>query len=106
VERAHVLEGPGEPLARTLVGRPLRDLVVADVDHALGRLDESAQSVDERRLPGAVRPDQPEDLLLAEREVDAVHGLDALEVDLDSLCVKLFSHGIRMRTTPSSTLVS
>src|SRR5205085_12113007 len=37
------------------------------------------------RLAGAVRPDQAHDLTSLERQIDAVDGPNALEVDVDSL---------------------
>ena len=44
---------------------------------------EAREHVDQRRLAGAVRADQAEDLAGAQLEVDAVDRLDALEVDAD-----------------------
>ena len=50
----------------------------SSTDPAVGR-SKPRQQVDERRLAGAVRADQPDDLVAVELERDALHGLDAVE---------------------------
>ena len=58
--------------------------VRAAEDHPTVRRDhEPGDEVEDRRLPGAVRTDQPEDLALVHREADAVDRLDAAERDGD-----------------------
>jgi hypothetical protein len=66
------------------------DLLAADPDRALGRLDDPADRVQERALAGAVRADQRDALALVEVERDAVDGdggavLDDERVDLEQL---------------------
>ena len=60
-----------------------RDLLAAEHDGAGRRPLEAGEHVDERRLAGAVRADQPEDLALPQLEVDAVERLDAADVHAD-----------------------
>ena len=51
---------------------------------ALRRLGQAGDDVDQRGLAGAVRPDEEAQLALLDREVDAVEGLEAVEVDDDA----------------------
>ena len=46
------------------------DIVTARSDLAAGRRDDSADDIDQRRLPGAVRAEQRKDFALADVEVD------------------------------------
>ena len=51
---------------------------------ALRRLGEPGDDVDQRRLAGAVGADEEAQLALLDRQVDAVDGLEAVEVDDDA----------------------
>ena len=63
-EDARHLEGPAEALACAKGDRLLRDVTPAEVDRARRRTIEARQQIEERRLSGAVRPDDPEQLAL------------------------------------------
>ena len=82
-EQADVLERARETAPREPVRRPAVDVDCRRASTTPGRALEARHDVDERRLPGAVGPDQPEDLAARELQVDAVDGLDALEMHLD-----------------------
>src|SRR5919109_278332 len=57
--------------------RPLRDVETHEVDApAVGRR-EPGDEIEDRRLPGAVGPDQPEDLAVVELDVDVIDRDDA-----------------------------
>ena len=76
-ERVAVLERARETVPGPPVRRPARDVAVAERDPALVRPVEPAEHVDERRLAGAVRADQADDLAAAQLERDAAERLDA-----------------------------
>ena len=69
-ERVAVLERPREPVPAAPVRRPARDVAALELDGARRRPVEAAEHVDERRLAGAVRADQPDDLAAAQLERD------------------------------------
>ena len=75
-EEPHALERAREA-ARGRAGAALQPVTStpSSIDRAGGRLLEAGERVDERRLAGAVRADQAEDLALRELEVDAVDRL-------------------------------
>ena len=56
-----------------------RHVPAAELDRALVGPVEAGEHVDERRLAGAVRPDQPHDLVVVDLEIDAGERLHALE---------------------------
>ena len=74
-----MLERAREPLAPAPVRRPARDVLPLELDGPGVRPVEAAEHVHERRLAGAVRADQPDDLAAAELERDVAERLDALE---------------------------
>jgi hypothetical protein len=78
-ERTAVLERPADPGARTSVRAPAGDVAAAELDRARRRGVEPGEQVHERRLAGAVRPDQPDDLVPVQLERDAVERLHARE---------------------------
>ena len=57
-----VLKGAGETVTAAPVSRPTGDVAALELDSALGRPVEAAEHVHERRLAGAVRPDETDDL--------------------------------------------
>src|SRR6185437_12883380 len=61
-EPTGMLERPREPVAAAAVRRPARDVTLVELHRAAVRTVEAAEDVDERRLAGAVRADQPDDL--------------------------------------------
>ncbi len=67
-EEPPLLVRPRQPGPRPAVGRPRRDRLTRELDLALGRGVEARDDVDERRLPGAVRADQPDDLVAMQLE--------------------------------------
>ena len=78
-ERAAVLERAGEAVTAAPMRRPAGDVAVTERDSALVGTVEAAEHVDERRLAGAVRPDQADDLAAVQLEGDAGEGAHALE---------------------------
>ena len=73
-------------IASAPVWRPPRDLLRPELDPARRWQVEPGEQVDERRLPGPVRADQPEHLVGRQLEVDVLEGLDPLERARDSDC--------------------
>jgi hypothetical protein len=84
LKEAHVLKGTNDAAPRTPVRRQARHVGTAEADPAVRWTLEAAQRVDERRLAGAIRPDQPEDLPLVDDKVDAIQGVNAIEIDAKS----------------------
>src|SRR5262249_49674043 len=86
VERAHArehargLEHAQQSAARELHGPQPRDLLAVEPHAAALRGEEARHQVERRGLARAVRPDEPEDLALLEREVEILDGGDAAEV--------------------------
>jgi hypothetical protein len=74
-----VLERPHEPVAVAPRGRPACHVAAVELDLARRRAVEAAEHVHERRLAGAVRADQADDLARMELERDVGQRLDALE---------------------------
>ena len=74
-----VLERAGETVAAAPVRRPAGDVAALELDGAFGRPVEAAEHVHERRLAGAVRPDEADDLTAAQLEGHAPKRLDAGE---------------------------
>ena len=80
--RPHRLEGVGgQFLGHEADQRSRRPIVADDVvpidRHApLGRVDDAADDADQRRLAGAVRPQQRKDLAAANVEIDALERLE------------------------------
>ena len=75
--------------------RQARDVVPLEADAAGCRLVDAADEIEDRRLAGAVRADDREDLALVDAEADAVDRLDAAEMhgqifDLEQ-CHRFFS---------------
>jgi hypothetical protein len=58
---------------------PAGDVAIAELDRARRRQVEAGEHVDERRLAGAVRPDQPTTSRAVELERDLLQRLDACE---------------------------
>src|SRR5262249_32477537 len=85
VERAHaleqrdVLERARDAAARRRVGAHLLARLAAEGDAALLRMIEAVDDVEERRLSGAVRPDDGADFALANVEGDVGDRLHAAE---------------------------
>ena len=63
----------GQPRQRALVLVHVRRGAAADAHLALGRQVEQAQQVEQRRLAGAGRAGDGDELVVADREVDVVH---------------------------------
>ena len=67
---------PGTPApART----PAGDVTALELDRTARGPVKAAEDIHERRLAGAVRPDQPEDLAAPQLERDVTEGVHALE---------------------------
>jgi hypothetical protein len=80
VEQLCALPRPREPAARACVRRHPGEIPPVELGPARVP-DEARDRVDERRLAGAVRPDQPDELSFLDGDVDRVHGADAAEPD-------------------------
>ena len=92
-EQPHVLKRPHDACRRELGGSPRRDVASVEMDRARRRPLEAREDVDERRLAGAVGPDQTEDLAAAHGEIDAVHRLHASDVNADVPSLEADPHG-------------
>ena len=73
------LEGAHEAAAEQFMRRPSGDLLSIQLDPAGIGAHETGQDIEQRRLAGAVRPDQPENLAALEGEAAIVYGPDAAE---------------------------
>ncbi len=71
------------PMPAIRCGGLAEDVAAVELDGAGARRVEAAEAVEQRRLAGAVRTDQPEDLALADLEADAVERHDAAEANRD-----------------------
>ena len=74
VERLEVLGEHADPFANPAVSRA--HVLAEDARLPGGRVPQPLQDLDRRRLAGAVRPEERENLPCAHREVDAVDGFD------------------------------
>ena len=66
-----------------LVGRRVADVATLEVDGSLARMEQAADRLEGRRLAGAVRPDQGDDLAPADLEADPLQGVDLAVVRVD-----------------------
>jgi hypothetical protein len=82
-KQCDVLEGTADADLGDPVWRPRQDALALHQDVAGTRLVEPAQAIEQRRLAGAVRPDQPEDLPLVHVEGYAIQRDDIAEHDAD-----------------------
>jgi len=82
-EEHHVLERARDSEPDDPVRAHTEQIATVEVDPALVGRIQARDDVEERRLAGAVRPDQPGDLLLLERERDVVERQDAAEAPSD-----------------------
>ena len=82
-EQLETLERPPQAEAGARMGPEAGDVLLAQQHLAVGRALESGDHVEQRRLPGAVRPDQPMDLPGRDLERDAIEGLQPSEPHRD-----------------------
>ncbi len=61
----------------------LGDVALSVADSTGGGCVEAGDAVEEGRLAGAVRADDPDDLPLVDAQVDVAQGLHAAEADVD-----------------------
>src|SRR6266511_2188247 len=80
VEEAHVLERPHNSRARDLVCRLAGDLGAVEEHGARRRAEDARDAVEQGRLPGAVRADQPDDRTLPEAQRNAAERVDPAEL--------------------------
>ena len=81
-EHGGLLREVADPLLGTLVHRELRDLLVVQEDLAVIRNHLSRNHIETRRLAGAVRAEEADDLSLVDLHRDALHhGADAVFLD-------------------------
>ena len=82
-EQRQVLEGARDADLGDAMRRPRQQRAPGEQDVAPVRRVEAADAIEQRRLAGAVRTDQAEDLALVQRERDAVERDDAAEPQRD-----------------------
>ena len=75
--------GAGEAVARDRIGLCAGDVGAAEHDASGIRREHAVDQIEQRRLAGAVRPDQAENFALAHDETQVVHGLQAAEALAD-----------------------
>ena len=98
--------------------RLLRDVTPAEVDRAGRRAIEPRQEIEERRLAGAVRPDDPEQLALGNLEADIGDDFRAADVEPEvargedrrvhasAFCVRSYLNGVIAGwTLPAETVL-
>ena len=78
-EQARLLERPTQPALGPLVRGEVLDVLAGQDDAPAVHLQEAGDAVEQRRLAGAVLPDEPDDLTLAEVERHLVDGPDPAE---------------------------
>ena len=83
-EGVAVLERARETGAPPAVRPPARDVAILELDGARARKVEARHDVHERRLAGAVRPDEPDHLTAAKLERDALERMNAHEGPRDT----------------------
>src|SRR5262249_60014210 len=84
LERLDDLERPRDAHAADLVAGRARDVAPLEEDPARRRLVEPGDAVHERRLAGAVRPDDADDLATLHGEVDLAAGDQPAEAPRDA----------------------
>src|SRR4029077_11392888 len=82
-EQRQVMEGTADADLGDAVRRPAEQRAAVKQDFAAVRRVEPAHAVEQRRLAGAVRPDQAEDLSLFDRERNTVERDDTAEPQRD-----------------------
>ena len=82
-EQRQVLEGAADADLGDAMRRPVEQRAPLEQDVAAIGGVEPADAVEQRRLAGAVRPDEPEDLAGLDREGDAVERDNAAETQCD-----------------------
>jgi hypothetical protein len=78
-----VLEGPRDPQAHDAVRRLAEQVLALVANGAAARPVQARDHVERRRLAGAVRPDQPRNLVLVHRERKLVESEDPSEAPAD-----------------------
>ncbi len=78
-EQPRLLVGPPHAEPRAAGGRDLRDVVPVELDRARGLRDVAGDEVEERGLPGAVRPQEAAALAGRDVEIDVAHGVQTAE---------------------------
>src|SRR5215468_6026099 len=76
---AHDLEGAPHSHAADLEGLAAQHRLAGEPRGARVRREHAVQHVEERRLARAIRPDDPDDLALGDRETYLTHRLQATE---------------------------
>ena len=82
-EEPRLLVRAGEAELGSVARRPSRDVLAEQLDPSGRGRYVSANDVEERRLPGAVRPQDRPTLAVHDVEIDAVHGEQAPETPAD-----------------------
>ena len=74
-----------DPTSDEHVSRRRRDVVAAQADAAAADIDQAEHRLDQRRLPGPVRTDDPDDLAFVHVEAATVEDVDAGKVPRDEI---------------------
>src|SRR3546814_17243432 len=72
-------ESPSDPHGRDEVDRPVRDVAAAEGDRTAAGGVDAVDDVEQRRLAGAVRPDDALNLAFLDAEIDSVEHDKAAE---------------------------
>jgi hypothetical protein len=84
LEQSEVLEGAGDAHAAMRCGATAGHVLAEQVHRAGVGGIETADDIDHRRLAGAVRADQTENLASVDMDIDALERLQAAEGSLDA----------------------
>ena len=87
------LEGAPDAALAALRRRQARDVLAVEPDRAFGRRQHARDQVEQRRLAGAVRADQADDLAAADRDRDVAVGDQAAEALRDAAGFEQRGHG-------------
>ena len=82
-EEPRLLVRPGEAERRPDPGGEVRDVAPHHLDRPGRGLEVACDEVEERRLPGPVRPEDGTALAVRDVEIDVAHGLNAAEAPAD-----------------------
>src|SRR5439155_15335551 len=85
LEEHYVLKRARDPESRDPMSRRSSQVLALEEDPAVVRAIQAGDEVEERRLPGTVRPDQPDDLSLLQCERDIGERDDPAEASWDVL---------------------
>ena len=95
LEQGKILKRPTDPETGNAMARQLQQTLACEVNGAGAGLIEAAQTIEERRLAGAVRADQAADLPGLDIERDIVEGHDPAEAHRQSFDAEQWRAALR-----------